>query len=176
MKIALTVGHSLLKNGLYTSADGTDLGGGNEYKFNKSLSKYLAKQLRKRNHKVNRIVCPERQFLSSKEERAYKLNIVNKKNYDLIIELHLNAGPKTAEGCEVLYVSEKGKTYAQSVQTQLSKLFKDRGAKKIENLYMLNQTKPVCIMIETFFCTNSKEWKIGKKNKKKIAKLIAKGI
>ena len=33
MRIALTVGHSLLKNGSYTSASGEDCGGVNEYKY-----------------------------------------------------------------------------------------------------------------------------------------------
>jgi len=37
MRIALTVGHSLLKNGSYTSASGEDCGGVNEYKYNKKL-------------------------------------------------------------------------------------------------------------------------------------------
>lgn len=39
MRIALTVGHSLLKNGSYTSASGEDCGGVNEYKHNKKLMK-----------------------------------------------------------------------------------------------------------------------------------------
>ena len=39
MRIALTVGHSLLKNGSYTSASGEDCGGVNEYKYNKKLMK-----------------------------------------------------------------------------------------------------------------------------------------
>ena len=37
MKIALTVGHSILKNGNYTSASGADCGGVNEYEYNKKL-------------------------------------------------------------------------------------------------------------------------------------------
>ena len=37
MRIALTVGHSLLENGSYTSASGEDCGGVNEYKYNKKL-------------------------------------------------------------------------------------------------------------------------------------------
>lgn len=60
MKIALTVGHSLLKNGCYTSADGKAYGGCNEYKWCKAFSRQLASALKKRGHKVKRIVCPEK--------------------------------------------------------------------------------------------------------------------
>ena len=45
MRIALTVGHSLLKNGSYTSASGEDCGGVNEYKYNKKLMKKVKKYL-----------------------------------------------------------------------------------------------------------------------------------
>ena len=47
MKIALTVGHSLLKNGNYTSADGKAYGGCNEYKWCKAFSKQVASALKK---------------------------------------------------------------------------------------------------------------------------------
>jgi len=42
MKIAITVGHSILKSGLCTSANGVV----NEYKYCKMLSDFLAKILR----------------------------------------------------------------------------------------------------------------------------------
>ena len=45
MRIALTVGHSLLKNGSYTSASGEDCGGVNEYKYNKKLMKKVKEYL-----------------------------------------------------------------------------------------------------------------------------------
>mgnify|MGYP002514809442 CR=1 FL=1 len=179
MRILLTVGHSILKNGAITSADGTKFGGGNEYKYCKSLSKYVKKALEANGHEVDREVCPENTFTSSTQERTYKLAIEHATRYDLVIELHLNASEtKTAEGCEILYKSTTGKKYANKIQKQLAKVFKDRGAKKCDNLYMLNQTKAPAIILEPFFCTNKKEWKYARrpKNKEKIAKLIANGI
>lgn len=178
MRILLTVGHSILKSGAITSADGTALGGGNEYKYCKSLSKYLEKALEANGHEVDRVVCPERTFTSAAQERTYKLAIEHATRYDLVIELHLNAASAKAEGCEVLYKSEKGKKYAAKIQKQLAKLFVDRGIKKCDNLYMLNATKAPALILEVFFCTNPKEWKyaIRPKNKEKIAKLIANGI
>lgn len=178
MKIALTVGHSQLKNGCYTSADGRKLGGCNEYKYCKSFSKYVKRQLKKKGHQVDRIVCPEKKFTANTQEKDYKLNKINKGNYDLVIELHLNAAGATAQGVEVLYKSDKGKKHAASVQQQLSTVFRNRGIKKTDNLYILNQTKPTAILIEAFFCTSKADFKKAKgvANKRKLAKLVAKGI
>lgn len=177
MRILLTVGHSKLKNGSITSADGTKFGGGNEYVYCKSLSTYVKKYLEANGHEVDKVVCPEKVFEKWQQERSYKLAIERATNYDLAIELHLNAADsKKAEGCEVLYKSAKGKKYADKVQKQLAKVFRDRGTKKSDNLYMLNQTKAPAIILEPFFCTNPKEWKYAAKHKIKIAELIATGI
>ncbi len=177
MRILLTVGHSKLKNGSYTSADGTEMGGGNEYKFCKSLSTYLKKELQAKGHEVDRVVCPEDVFTKSTEEKQYKLAIEKATNYDLTIELHLNASSNiNAEGCEVLYKTANGKKYADKIQKKLATLFKDRGVKQRNDLYILNQTRSPAVLIEVFFCTNKKEWKYAKANKKKIAKVIAKAL
>lgn len=177
MRILLTVGHSKLKNGSITSADGTKFGGGNEYTYCKSLSKYVKKYLEANGHDVNRVVCPEKTFSEDTDERTYKLAIEHATDYDLVIELHLNAAiTKTAQGCEVLYKSTNGKKYASKIQKQLAKVFKDRGIIKTDNLYILNQTKAPAVLVEVFFCTNPKEWKYAINNKEKIAKLIANGI
>ena len=179
MRILLTVGHSILKSGAITSADGSKFGGGNEYKYCKSLSKYVKKALENSGHEVDLVVCPEKQFSSWEDERVYKLAIEHSIRYDLVIELHLNASAiSKSEGCEVLYKSATGKKYANKIQKQLAKVFKDRGAKKCDSLYMLNKTNAPAVILEPFFCTNKKEWKYARRpaNKRKIAKLIAKGI
>ena len=62
MKICITVGHSRLKNGMYTSADGKEQGGCNEYKWNKAFSRQLSAALKKKGHNVTRVVCPEKKF------------------------------------------------------------------------------------------------------------------
>ena len=80
------------------------------------------------------------------------MNIINSGNYDLVIELHLNAASPSAKGTEVLYKSSAGKKYAEKVQKQLASVFTDRGTKLRDDLYMLNGTKPPAILIETFFC------------------------
>ncbi len=178
MKIALTVGHSLLKNGYYTSADGKKYGGCNEYKWCKAFSKQVKKQLENKGCVVDRIVCPEKKFTTSTQEKTYKINKINSGKYDLVIELHLNAASPSAEGTEVLYKSNTGKKYADSIQKQLSSVFKNRGIKQRSDLYILNGTKPPAILIETFFCTSKSDYKKAKglKNRTKLAKLVANGI
>lgn len=178
MKIAVIVGHSLLKNGSYTSADGKRYGGCNEYKWNRAFSKQLVSALKANGHKVKRIICPEKKFTSAAQEKSYKLNLVNSGGYDLIIELHLNAASANAKGTEVLYKSDAGKKYAHKIQKQLSTVFTNRGIKKRDDLYMLNSTKPTALILETFFCTNKSDYKKGKglAKRKKLAGLVAKGI
>lgn len=179
MKIALCVGHSILKSGSCTSADGRKMGGCLEYNWCKAFGKNVKKALEKNGHKVDLIICPEKKFTASSQERKHKLDIVNSGKYDLLMELHLNASTKTsAEGVEVLYKSENGKKYARAVEKELAKVFKSRGAKQTDDLYILNQTKPVAILLETFFCTNKEEYKKAKGtiNRTKLAKRVADGV
>ncbi|WP_315166070.1 N-acetylmuramoyl-L-alanine amidase [Metaclostridioides mangenotii] len=105
MKIATTVGHSILKSGLCTSANGLV----NEYQYCKMLTDFLAIILRLASCTVDIIICPEKQFTKSTEERTYKLFRINGKRYDLVVELHLNSYNGTAKGTEVLYCSNTGK-------------------------------------------------------------------
>lgn len=176
MRIALTVGHSLLKNGSYTSASGEDCGGVNEYKYNKKLMKKVKEYLESDGHSVDLYICPEKVFTAASQEKSWKLTRLNAKNYDLVVEGHLNCYNGKAHGTEVLYVSENGKKYAKRVQKKLvSARFTDRNVQKRTNLYMLNSTKATTIMTESFFCDSKSDYKIGK-YVNKIAKLIAEGI
>lgn len=179
-KMALTVGHSKLASGAYTSADGRPYGGVLEYAYNKELAPLLQQWMIKGGWDCDLIVCPEGKFTASKQESSYKLNLVNDaaKDYDLVCELHLNAsGSHTATGEEVLYISESGKKYAQAVSAKLATMIKPHGTGLVyrNNLYMLTKTKPVSIMLETFFCDNKKDCE-KMKDKNAVAKLIAEGI
>ena len=179
-KMALTVGHSKLKSGAYTSANGTPFGGVLEYAYNKELAPLLQKWMIRGGWACDLIICPEGQFTSSKQESSYKLNLVNdaSKDYDLVCELHLNAsGSHTATGEEVLYISNGGKAYAEAVSNKLATMIKrhGKGITYRDNLYMLTKTKPVSIMLESFFCDNKNDCE-AMKDKDKVARLIAEGI
>ena len=175
MKIILTVGHSILKTGSCTSADGRPYGGVLEYAYNKNIVNRVAEYLRSVGHKVDVLICPELQFSRSADEKAYKLQRVNSGGYDLAVELHLNASAlHNARGCETLYNSEKGKKIAQQIQNRLATVFKSRGIQRRTNLYMLNSTKPTTVMLETFFCDSSADCALAEKTD--VALLIAEGL
>ena len=175
MKILLSVGHSILKNGRCTSADGRPYGGILEYAYNKEIAGKVQTYLQSAGHEVKLLICPELQFHRPSEERTYKLKEEKYGGYDLVVELHLNASMQhNGRGCEVLYQSEKGKLIAQSIQTQLATVFKDRGIQKRENLYMLAQTKAPAVIVESFFCDSTADCKIAEKTD--VAMLIAQGI
>ena len=73
MKIAITVGHSILKNGTCTSAKGEVL----EYAYCKELAPIVQKYLKFKGHQVDVIICPEREFTKASQEKTYKLGKVN---------------------------------------------------------------------------------------------------
>ena len=69
MKIIVTVGHSILKNGSCTSADGRPFHGVLEYAYNKEIVERIAAYLRSAGHEADTVVCPEYRFESSAEEK-----------------------------------------------------------------------------------------------------------
>lgn len=170
-KVAISVGHSILKNGMCTSADGCV----NEYEYNKKLAPLVRKYLKLAGWEADVIRCPEKKFATKAEEKTYKLPKINKGRYDLAVELHLNASDGKGYGAEVYYKTSSGKKYAAAVQKKLATLFQDRGEKKDDHLYFLNGTKPPAILVESFFCDNAGDYKKGK-DLDKVALLIAEGV
>lgn len=175
-RIGLFVGHSILANGTCTSADGRSKGGKLEYAVCKEMATEMKKWFDKIGQPCDVIVVPERKYNSGYEDN-YKLPIANSGDYDLVIELHLNSCNGTATGAEVLYISNGGKVVAQRVQNKLKTMFKDRGIKYRDNLYMLTQTKPVSIMLETFFCDSKSDCvQYDNLGKAEVAKRIVEGV
>ena len=76
-KAVISVGHSILKNGMCTSASGVV----NEYQYNKALAPLLKVYLEKNGWKADVIVCPEKKFASKEEEISYKLPLINQGGY-----------------------------------------------------------------------------------------------
>lgn len=176
MRICISVGHSILENGNITSADGTKFGGGNEYRFCKEFAPIIKRYLEDAGHEVDIVRVPEKSCKTIAEEKKYKINRYNN-DYDLNIELHLNAANNTkAKGTEALYVSNTGKKYATAICNKLGEIWTNRGPKKRTNLYFLNTTKAPAVLLELFFCTNQAEWKKAQKNKRKMARLITEAI
>ncbi|MCG8255535.1 N-acetylmuramoyl-L-alanine amidase, partial [Clostridioides difficile] len=75
------------------------------------------------------------------------------------------------------YYGTEGLEYAKRVSNRLGELFENRGAKKRENLYILRNTNPVAIQIESFFCDNVNDCnKANESGYDYIARLITEGI
>ena len=182
MNIGISVGHSILASGECTGADGTVFGGGNEYEFCARLAPALKTQLEEAGHTVTLLKVPEKTLKDLAEERKFKISQYNGKDYDFLLELHLNESSRPrAEGTEALYISDEGKKYAQTIVKKLSKeggegIWKGRNAKRRADISFLNNSKATAVQLELFFCTNKSEWKRGQKNRRKIAKLITEAI
>lgn len=176
MKILLSVGHSWLKNGYYTSADGRPFGGVLEYEYNKNIVTRIASYLELVGHKVKVFIQPEKVYTKSTQEKAPKILEANGSGYDLVAELHLNASAlHNARGCEVIYNGVgNAQEVAGNVLQSLSRAFQKRKAYPNNSLYMMNSVKVPSIIIESFFCDNSVDCKIA--NETNVALLIAEGI
>lgn len=182
MNIGISVGHSILLSGECTAADGTIYGGGNEYEFCSKLAPALKRQLEEAGHTVTLLKVPERTVVDLAEERKYKVTQYNGKDYDFLLELHLNESERPkAEGTEALYISDEGRKYAEAIVDKLSKeggegIWKSRNAKRRADIDFLNKSNAIAVQLELFFCTNKSEWRRGQKNRRKIAKLITEAI
>lgn len=176
MRIFLSVGHSVLKNGATTSVSGKV----NEYYYNKALAPYVKSELERLGHTVDVVICPERQFSRWTQERSYKLGIEHNRRYDLVCELHLNASNGRGHGMECEYYpgDRRGRSIATRLCSEYNKLgFTNRGAKERGDLYIISSTKATAVLIESFFCDNEEDYALASKlGYQRIAKAIAAGL
>lgn len=169
MKIFLSVGHSVLKDGRITSVEGFV----NEYRYCKKLSYMLQQFLMQQGHEVTLVICPEYDFYSETQEQEYFCAAFLRDEYDLAVELHLNAfSNNMANGCETYYQTKRGREYALSVTNKLGMRFKNRGVRELESFW---QAYKPAILIACFFCTNLEDCTRGE-DVCAVANLIAEGI
>ena len=116
---------------------------------------------------------------SGSTQGANLSNIVKKCNahsVDLDISIHLNAGGGT--GTEVLYYSgsSEGRGMAAKVSEKVAAAFgwKDRGAKARSDLYVLNNTRAVAILVECCFVDSRVD--AAKWDADKCARAIVEGV
>lgn len=167
MRIALSAGHTLTGDG--TGADGFI----NESTENRIMFDLVKKWLEKDDHTV--FVC---NVDKGNNYLSQQVALANKQSVDVAVQIHFNACITTtlAMGTETLYVSTKGKVFADRVNAKLATKFKNRGTKKRTDLYWLNGCVAPTILIEVCFVDSKADVDIYSKNKDAIAKLIAEGI
>ena len=167
MRVLISAGHTLEGKGIGA------IGHINESEENRVLSKVIVEYLKLAGHEVD-----YHEVNKSNDHVSEQVIKANSKSYDLVVQIHFNAYKTTsnAMGTETLYSSERGKVYAEKVNTKLSTVFKNRGAKKRTDLSWLNKTSSAAILIETCFVDSKSDTDTYKINKDLIGRLIAEGI
>lgn len=172
MNILICAGHT-------TKGDGTGaVGYISESTENRVLSKLVVKYLKELGANADYYEINE-----SKNYLSLQVAAANKKNYDLVVQIHFNAYKKVTQsmGTETLYRSSTGKKYAEQINKKLSALFKSRGVKHDINdvgkkLYWLSNTKSPAVLIETCFVDSKVDSDMYVMNKERVGQLIAEGI
>jgi N-acetylmuramoyl-L-alanine amidase len=170
MKCAIIVGHSKVDGGAIS------VGGVSEFEYNDDLAKMIASNVDKR---------LETQIVY--RTMAYsKLPIhVNHTGVDFAIELHFNSASPEASGAECLYwaTSDKSHFLAMTLQTYIVDALgnKDRGLKEIDSVTdrggnLLRNTSMPCVIVEPFFGSNAKDWRLAVDRKSKLAEGIAQAL
>ncbi len=163
MKICVVAGHT-------TSGKGTGaVGYINESTENRVVGKKVVEYLNQAGH-----TAVYGEINKSDNYLAEQVAIANKAKYDLVVQIHFNAGGGT--GTETLYKTTSGKKYAEQVTKSLGKMYKQRGAKQRTDLYWLNKTNAPAVLIETCFVDSKADTDKYLSNKAYTAKLIAEGI
>ncbi len=123
MRICISVGHGKSAGGGYDS--GAVGGGFHEFRIARKIGFYIAEALKKYGCDTVLINYDADMYL------ADRIAYVNRENFDLAAEIHLNAGGGT--GSEVYYkhADEEGKKLAAKISAGIAKTFslRDRGAK-----------------------------------------------
>lgn len=163
MKICVVAGHTMKGKGTGASKYI------NESTENRVVGKKVVEYLKKVGHEADYYEINE-----ATDYLAKQVAFANKSKYDLVVQIHFNAGGGT--GTETLYKTNSGKKYAEQVTKSLGKLYKQRGVKLRNDLYWLNKTNAPAILIEVCFVDSVVDTDLYNENKDLTAKLIAEGI
>lgn len=160
-KIAIIVGHRAKEQGAYSFHLGLS-----EYEFNKPIAEELSDV-------ADIYYRPDTPFTSEKWKRQQVLNQINKKHYDLVIELHFNSFHDTqAHGCTALHyiTNSRTKKLARKFIVLTNKKFavrkRDLIAISSENQrggQMICNSKADYILLEPFFGSNIEALKFRNK-------------
>ncbi|NMM62378.1 N-acetylmuramoyl-L-alanine amidase [Clostridium sp. P21] len=115
--------------------------------------------------------------LSLGQSLAYRVNKANSIGSSIHLSFHVNAyETDKANGCEVEYISDSGKFYADRICSEISNAlgFRNRGSQLRSGLYVLKYTNMTSILIEPFFCDTKSD--CDKYDPEKLATAIVKGI
>lgn len=97
---------------------------------------------------------------------------------DIFISLHCNAFNTIAQGTETLYKSFYGQRLAGFIQSQIIRSVNtvDRGSEQRDDLWVLNGTNAVAVLVELAFIDNMDDLRLLETNLDKMVRAIARGI
>lgn len=115
-----------------------------------------------------------------REDLNNRVKYINKSNPDIFISIHLNTyASDSVNGAQVFFQNnENSKLLADTIQSEFNRLNeKDKKSKK-GDYFILNNAKPVGVLVECGFLSNDDERnKLTDSNyQQKIATVISKGI
>lgn len=173
MKIAITIGHGETEGGSYDP--GAINGNYQEFRIAKEIGKAAAEKLREYGADCQLVNYDG--SLSLKE----RIRRFRRKEADLLAEIHLNSGSRTASGSEVWYYpgDEKGKRAAAEISAAIAEALHlpDRGAKASDYYGIIRQTGPTACLVETCFISSSDLEKVKNPAGQKAAgEAVAEGI
>ena len=97
---------------------------------------------------------------------------------DIFVSLHCNAFNTQAIGTETLYKSFNGQRLANDIQRQIIRSIHttDRGVKKRDDLWVLNGTDAVAVLVEMAFIDDEEDHSLLMNDLDTIVRAIARGI
>lgn len=115
-----------------------------------------------------------------KEDLKNRVNYINDSNPDIFISIHLNTfSSSSVNGGQTFYQNnEKSKNLADCIQNEFNQLSSLNKKAKLGDYYILNNTKPIGVLLECGFLSNPEDRKnLNNENyQRKVANTIYKGI
>ena len=177
MRLLVMAGHTASGN-LGCGAEGYI----NESNENRKVAPKVVEYIKKLGVEAEYIHLDKAKSSKKSEILKEQTDLANSKgNFDCVVQIHFNAGSedktKDTTGSETLYITDKGKVFAQRVDDKLSILFKDkRNIKQDNKLYWLRHTKCTAILVEVCFVDDKDDVKVYEENFEEVCKLIAEGL
>lgn len=152
-KICIIVGHGESKSGGYDSGAVSKDKNYHEFKIAREIAKYCVAELIAAGFECELMNYMGDLYLTE------RIKAVNAGNYDLIAEIHLNAGGGTGSEAFYCHTNATGRKYAAAISKSIASALniRDRGAKVKLNsngkdyFAIIRDTKPCAVLVETAF-------------------------
>jgi N-acetylmuramoyl-L-alanine amidase len=165
MSIVISSGHGKLVRGASGYLD--------EVEEARMVVEQVADYLRKLDYPV--VIFHDDTSTSQSENLETIVDFHNSRERELDVSVHFNAYQTTSEpmGCEVLYTTQSQLAEELSAAIASSGGLIDRGAKRRDDLYFLNQTEMPAVLIEVCFVDSSSDEELYRERFEAICQAIA---